>query len=44
MVAAVGNTVAKLHRSAYGVLALPPELAPGQWRWLAGPADVLGTP
>jgi 16S rRNA pseudouridine516 synthase len=42
MVAATGNTVNALHRSSYGVLALPPDLAPGQWRWLAGPGDVLG--
>lgn len=43
MVAAAGNTVVRLHRSAYGALALPDDLAPGQWRWLDGPADVLGT-
>ncbi len=42
MVAAAGNTVATLHRSRYGVLALPADLAPGQWRWLAGPQAVLG--
>ena len=36
MVAAVGNRVEKLHRSRIGGLALPPELAPGQWRWLQG--------
>ena len=42
MVAAAGNTVRALHRSAYGVLALPADLAPGQWRWLDGPAAVLG--
>jgi 16S rRNA pseudouridine516 synthase len=42
MVAATGNTVDALHRSSYGVLALPADLAPGQWRWLAGPAAVLG--
>ncbi len=42
MVAATGNTVNALHRSSYGVLALPADLAPGQWRWLAGPGDVLG--
>ena len=42
MVAAAGNTVAALHRSACGVLALPADLAPGQWRWLDGPAAVLG--
>jgi len=34
MVAAVGNRVERLHRSQIGGLALPPELAPGQWRWL----------
>jgi 16S rRNA pseudouridine516 synthase len=42
MVAAAGNTVTALHRSAYGVLTLPPDLAPGQWRWLDGPAAILG--
>jgi 16S rRNA pseudouridine516 synthase len=39
MVAAVGNRVEALHRSAVGALALPPDLAPGQWRW-ARPEDV----
>lgn len=34
MVAAAGNGVKALHRSRIGGLALPPELAPGQWRWL----------
>jgi 16S rRNA pseudouridine516 synthase len=34
MLAAVGNRVESLHRSAFGPLALPPDLAPGQWRWL----------
>ncbi len=34
MVAAVGNRVQSLHRSRIGALALPPDLAPGQWRWL----------
>ena len=34
MVAAVGNRVEALHRSRIGGLALPPDLAPGQWRWL----------
>jgi 16S rRNA pseudouridine516 synthase len=42
MVAAAGNTVKALHRSTYGVLTLPADLAPGQWRWLDGPAAVLG--
>ncbi len=35
MVAAVGNQVVTLHRSRIGALALPPDLAPGQWRWLS---------
>jgi 16S rRNA pseudouridine516 synthase len=34
MLAAVGNRVERLHRSRIGGFALPPELAPGQWRWL----------
>jgi len=34
MVAAVGNRVEALHRSAIGDLHLPDTLAPGQWRWL----------
>jgi 16S rRNA pseudouridine516 synthase len=34
MLAAVSNRVEALHRSAFGALALPPDLAPGQWRWL----------
>ena len=37
MVAAVGNRVEALHRSAFGALALPADLAPGAWRWLDGP-------
>ena len=43
MVAAVGNRVEALHRSAFGQLALPADLAPGQWQWLAGPAVIFGT-
>ncbi|MEN9420426.1 MAG: ribosomal small subunit pseudouridine synthase RsuA [Pseudomonadota bacterium] len=35
MVAAVGNRVEALHRSAFGALTLPEDLSPGQWRWLA---------
>jgi len=42
MVAATGNTVSALHRSRYGILALPDDLKPGQWRWLPGPEAVLG--
>ncbi|MDF1483868.1 16S rRNA pseudouridine(516) synthase [Ramlibacter sp. H39-3-26] len=34
MVAAAGNRVERLHRSRIGALDLPPDLAPGQWRWL----------
>jgi 16S rRNA pseudouridine516 synthase len=40
MVAAVGNRVEGLHRSAIGQLALPEALAPGHWRWLT-PQEVL---
>jgi 16S rRNA pseudouridine516 synthase len=40
MVAAVGNRVESLHRSTFGKLTLPPDLAPGQWRWLPG-ADAI---
>ncbi|MBK7729667.1 MAG: 16S rRNA pseudouridine(516) synthase [Gammaproteobacteria bacterium] len=34
MVAAAGNRVEGLHREAIGGFALPPELEPGEWRWL----------
>lgn len=34
MVAAVGNRVDVLHRSAFGPLAMPQDLAVGHWRWL----------
>jgi 16S rRNA pseudouridine516 synthase len=34
MVAAVGNAVLALHRSHIGALALPDDLAPGQWAWV----------
>ncbi len=34
MVAAVGNRVECLHRSRIGMLSLPDDLLPGQWRWL----------
>ena len=37
MLAAAGNSVVSLHRSAFGALALPDDLAPGEWRWLPGP-------
>jgi len=35
MVAAVGNRVEALHREAVGEFVLPPELKPGEWRWLS---------
>ncbi len=35
MVAAVSNRVETLGRSQIGGLALPADLAPGQWRWLS---------
>jgi 16S rRNA pseudouridine516 synthase len=34
MLAAVGNRVEGLHRSAIGNLQLPADLVPGQWRWI----------
>jgi 16S rRNA pseudouridine516 synthase len=34
MFAAVGNHVEALHRERLGGLALPDELAPGEWRLL----------
>jgi 16S rRNA pseudouridine516 synthase len=40
MVAAVSNRVEALHRSSFGALALPADLAPGQWRWLSGPEAI----
>jgi 16S rRNA pseudouridine516 synthase len=43
MVAAAGNHVDQLHRSAFGALALPADLAPGQWRWIADPGVIFGT-
>ena len=35
MVAAAGNRVDALHREAVGEFVLPPDLKPGEWRWLA---------
>jgi len=37
MVAAAGNRVQALHRSRFGPIELPPDLMPGQWRWLSDP-------
>jgi len=42
MLAAVSNRVESLHRSGFGMLVLPADLAPGQWRWLPGPGAILG--
>ncbi len=44
MIAAVGNRVESLHRSRFGALTLPPDLAAGEWRWLAGPSAVEPRP
>jgi 16S rRNA pseudouridine516 synthase len=44
MLAAVGNRVEVLHRSRFGALALPNDLAPGQWRWLPGPQVLFAAP
>ena len=35
MLAAVGNRVEALHRSAFGAWDLPADLPPAQWRWAA---------
>lgn len=34
MLAAVGNRVEALHRSAFGDVRLPADMPPGQWRWI----------
>jgi 16S rRNA pseudouridine516 synthase len=34
MMAAVGNHVAKLHRTEIGAYVMPADLVEGQWRWL----------
>lgn len=39
MLAAVGNRVEALHRSGFGALRLPADLAPGHWCW-ADPSDL----
>ena len=41
MLAAVGNRVEALHRSEFGALVLPGDLAPGEWRWLPGPEVIV---
>lgn len=43
MVAAAGNRVEALHRSRYGALELPADLAPGAWRWLDGPDAIVAS-
>jgi 16S rRNA pseudouridine516 synthase len=43
MLAAVGNRVESLHRSGFGALQLPGDLAPGGWRWLDGPQAIDAT-
>ncbi len=37
MLAAVGNRCEALHRSRFGSLVLPEDLAPGKWTWVATP-------
>lgn len=45
MVAATGNHVQALHRSAFGPVTLPPGLAPGQWCWVdPGALETAGQP
>jgi 16S rRNA pseudouridine516 synthase len=39
MVAAVGNHVEALHRSAFAGIELPADLPPGGWRWWPHPDD-----
>jgi 16S rRNA pseudouridine516 synthase len=43
MMAAVGNRVESLHRPQFGALALPADLAPGQWCFVDSPDRVFGT-
>ena len=43
MVAAAGNRVEALHRSAFGTLVLPPALGPGDWRWV-DPQELVQPP
>jgi len=42
MVAATGNRVEALHRSAFGALELPAELPAGQWCWLQDESAIFG--
>jgi 16S rRNA pseudouridine516 synthase len=42
MVAAAGNHVARLQRTAFGALQLPQDLAPGQWHWVEREAIARG--
>jgi 16S rRNA pseudouridine516 synthase len=42
MVAAAGNHVTALQRTAFGALQLPPDLAPGQWQWVEREAIAPG--
>ena len=42
MVAAAGNHVVALQRTAFGALQLPEDLAPGQWRWVEREAIAPG--
>lgn len=41
MIAAVGNRVETLSRSAFGALTLSADMKPGDWRWVASPQDIV---
>ncbi|MEY8875723.1 MAG: pseudouridine synthase [Leptothrix sp. (in: b-proteobacteria)] len=41
MLAAVSNRVETLSRSGFGAFTLPADLKIGEWRWLAGPHEVV---
>ena len=43
MLASVSKRVEALHRSGFGALRLPDDLAQGQWRWLDGPSSIDGS-
>ena len=44
MIAAAGNRVEALHRTAVGFFELPAGLAPGRWQWIADPAVFFRRP
>ena len=42
MLAAAGNRVEALHRSAFGAFSLPAGLAEGRWMWIPDRKAILG--